>query len=217
MKYHTFIKVRYFFKILIKKVKSSKRNQCYASIINELSLLERMSSLAESKKNEWIEWGKAIVVAILLAFILRTFVFATSIVEGDSMYPALEDGERIIFNKFIYIVSEPKRGDIVIIQRPQKNYVKRIIGLPNEVIEMKDHDLFINGEKQPNSFVDEYDTMLTGNFGPIKIPENSYFVMGDNRAISLDSRNDLGLIDRSEIIGRSELVIYPFNEWEITR
>ena len=176
-----------------------------------------MSSLAESKKNEWIEWGKAIVVAILLAFILRTFVFATSIVEGDSMYPALEDGERIIFNKFIYIVSEPKRGDIVIIQRPQKNYVKRIIGLPNEVIEMKDHDLFINGEKQPNSFVDEYDTMLTGNFGPIKIPENSYFVMGDNRAISLDSRNDLGLIDRSEIIGRSELVIYPFNEWEITR
>lgn len=133
------------------------------------------------------------------------------------MYPALEDGERIIFNKFIYIVSEPKRGDIVIIQRPQKNYVKRIIGLPNEVIEMKDHDLFINGEKQPNSFVDEYDTMLTGNFGPIKIPENSYFVMGDNRAISLDSRNDLGLIDRSEIIGRSELVIYPFNEWEITR
>ncbi len=176
-----------------------------------------MSSLAESKKNEWLEWGKAIVIAILLAFILRTFVFATSIVEGDSMYPALEDGERIIFNKFIYIVSEPKRGDIVIIQRPQKNYVKRIIGLPNEVIEMKDHDLFINGEKQPNSFVDEYDTMLTGNFGPIKIPENSYFVMGDNRAISLDSRNDLGLIDRSEIIGRSELVIYPFNEWEITR
>ena len=176
-----------------------------------------MSSLAESKKNEWLEWGKAIVIAILLAFILRTFVFATSIVEGDSMYPALEDGESIIFNKFIYIVSEPKRGDIVIIQRPQKNYVKRIIGLPNEVIEMKDHDLFINGEKQPNSFVDEYDTMLTGNFGPIKIPENSYFVMGDNRAISLDSRNDLGLIDRSEIIGRSELVIYPFNEWEITR
>ena len=133
------------------------------------------------------------------------------------MYPALEDGERIIFNKLVYIVSEPKRGDIVIIQQPQRNYVKRIIGLPNEVIEMKDHDLFINGEKQPTSFVDEYDTMLTGNFGPIKIPEDSYFVMGDNRAISKDSRNGLGLINRSEIIGRSELVIYPFKEWEITR
>lgn len=176
-----------------------------------------MSSLAEPKKNEWIEWGKAIIIAIFLAFILRTFVFATSIVEGDSMYPALEDGERIIFNKLVYIVSEPKRGDIVIIQQPQRNYVKRIIGLPNEVIEMKDHDLFINGEKQPTSFVDEYDTMLTGNFGPIKIPEDSYFVMGDNRAISKDSRNGLGLINRSEIIGRSELVIYPFKEWEITR
>lgn len=177
-----------------------------------------MSSLADSKKqNEWIEWGKAIIVAILLAFLLRTFIFATSVVEGDSMYPALEDGERIIFNKIVYIVSEPQRGDIVIIQHPQKNYVKRVIGLPNEVIEMKNHDLYIDGKKQPNSFVGEYDTLLTGNFGPIQIPEDSYFVMGDNRAISKDSRNGLGFIERSEIIGRSEFVIYPFKEWELTR
>jgi len=177
-----------------------------------------MSSVAESKKqNEWIEWGKAIIIAILLAFILRTFIFATSIVEGDSMYPALEDGERIIFNKIVYIVSEPARGDIVIIQHPEKNYVKRVIGLPNEVIEMKNHELYIDGEKQSSSYVDEYDTLLTGNFGPVKIPEDGYFVIGDNRAISKDSRNGLGFIDRSEIIGRSELVIYPFSEWEITR
>src|SRR5699024_12154121 len=80
------------------------------------------------KRNEWIEWGKAIIIAVLLAFILRTFIFATSIVEGDSMLPALEDGERIIFNKIVYIVGEPNRGDIVIIQHPEKNYVKRIIG-----------------------------------------------------------------------------------------
>lgn len=177
-----------------------------------------MSSLAETKKqNEWLEWGKAIVIAVLLAFIIRTFVFATSIVEGDSMYPALEDGERIIFNKFVYIVSEPRRGDIIIIQHPEKNYVKRIIGLPNETIEMKDHTLYINGIEQETSFVNEHDTKLTGNFGPIQIPENNYFVMGDNRAISKDSRNGLGFIDRAEIIGRSEFIIYPFNEWEITR
>ncbi|MEI3604880.1 signal peptidase I [Pseudogracilibacillus sp. SE30717A] len=174
--------------------------------------------MAESKKqNEWLEWGKAIVIAVLLAFLLRTFVFATSIVEGESMHPALEDGERIVFNKLIYIISEPDRGDIIIIQHPQKNYVKRIIGLPNETIEMKDHHLFIDGIKQENSYVDEYESLLTGNFGPIKVPEDSYFVMGDNRAISKDSRNGLGFINRSDIIGRSEFIIYPFNEWKITR
>lgn len=177
-----------------------------------------MSSLAESKKqNEWYEWGKAIIIAVLLAFILRTFIFATSIVEGESMHPALEDGERIIFNKLVYIVSEPERGDIIIIQHPEKNYVKRIIGLPNETIEMRNHVLFIDGIEQESSFVGEHDTKLTGNFGPFYIPEDSYFVMGDNRAISKDSRNGLGYIDRSHIIGRSEFIIYPFSEWEITR
>ena len=174
--------------------------------------------MAESKKqNEWLEWGKAIIIAVILAFLLRTFVFATSIVEGESMHPALEDGERIVFNKLIYIVSEPARGDIIIIQHPHKNYVKRIIGLPNETIEMRDHTLFIDGVQQESTYVDEYSELLTGNFGPIKIPEDSYFVMGDNRAISKDSRNGLGFIDRSDIIGRSEFIIYPFSEWQITR
>src|SRR5690625_372745 len=176
------------------------------------------SPVDDSKKqNKWMKWSKTIVIAVLLAFVLRTFVFATSIVEGESMFPALEDGERIVFNKLIYIVSEPSRGDIIIIQHPHKNYVKRIIGLPNETIEMRNHTLYINGVEQDNSYVNDYDALLTGNFGPITLPEESYFVMGDNRAISKDSRNGLGFIDRSDIIGRSEFIIYPFSEWEITR
>ncbi|MGM8211918.1 signal peptidase I [Virgibacillus sp. W0430] len=174
--------------------------------------------MSETKKdNEWIEWGKAIVIALLLAFFLRSFVFATSIVEGESMDPALEDGERVIFNKFIYIISEPDRGDIVIIKRPHKNYVKRIIALPEETIEMKDHVLYINGIEQKQPFITESAKLLTGNFGPIQVPSQSYYVMGDNRAISKDSRNGLGFIDRNEIIGRSEFIIYPFKEWELTR
>jgi len=169
------------------------------------------------KRNEWIEWGKAIFIAILLAFILRSFIFATSIVEGESMMPALEDGERIIFNKFVYIIGNPERGDIVIIQSSEKNYVKRVIGLPNETIEMRNHELYINDQKQSSSYVDEYLTKLTGNFGPVTVPEDSYFVMGDNRPISKDSRNGLGFIDRSDIVGRSEFVIFPFRDWEFTR
>lgn len=177
--------------------------------------------MAESKnKNEWIEWSKIIIFAVIITFILRSFVFATSIVEGESMHPVLEDGERIIFNKLIYIVSEPDRGDIVIIQHPEKNYVKRIIGLPNETIEMRDHVLYIDGEEQKQSFVDNIQSQLTGNFGPYEIPEDHYFVMGDNRAVSRDSRNGkngLGFIDRADIIGRSEFIIYPFDEWKFTR
>lgn len=177
-----------------------------------------MSSVAETRKeNIWLEWGKAIIIAILLAFILRTFIFATSIVEGDSMAPTLEDGERIIFNKLIYLVSEPDRGDIIIIQRPHKNYVKRIIALPEETIEVREHKIFINGEELNDSYVSEQATRVTGNFGPIDVPTDSYFVMGDNRAISKDTRNGLGFIKREDIIGRSEIIIYPFSELSVTR
>src|SRR5690625_7181683 len=99
-----------------------------------------MSSVAETKNNhEWLDWVKAIIIAILLAFLLRTFVFATSVVEGESMYPALEDGEKIIFNKLIYMISDPERGDIVIIQHPQKKYMKRIVSLQNQTIEIDDN------------------------------------------------------------------------------
>ena len=177
-----------------------------------------MSHLTETKKkNEWLEWGKAILIAILIAIFLRSFIFATSIVEGESMDPTLEDGERVIFNKAIYIIGKPDRGDIVIIQRPLKNYVKRVIGLPGETIEISGYDLYINGKKYDQTFLSEQAEMETGNFGPIQIPDDSYFVMGDNRAISKDSRNGLGLINEDEIIGRSEFIIFPFSDWSRTK
>ncbi|WP_404452428.1 signal peptidase I [Virgibacillus necropolis] len=176
--------------------------------------MERMSNVVKhKKKNEWLEWGKAIFIAILLAFFLRSFVFATSIVEGESMVPTLEDGERVIFNKLIYLVDEPERGDVVIIKRPIKNYVKRVIGLPGETVKFRDHQLYINGEQYEQTFINKEALNHTGNFGPIEVPENKYFVMGDNRAISKDSRNGLGFIKADDIVGRSEFVIYPFDEW----
>ncbi|HEY4602349.1 MAG TPA: signal peptidase I [Cerasibacillus sp.] len=168
-------------------------------------------------KEEFIGWFKAFLIAVLIALFLRSFVFATSIVDGDSMFPALENGERVIFNKAVYIIGEPAREDIVIIQRPLKNYVKRIVGLPGETIEVKDHILYINEKAYQQSFLSEDMQKRTGNFGPIEIPEESYFVLGDNRARSKDSRNGLGFINKQEIIGRSEFIIYPFSEWSFTR
>ncbi|GAB3068403.1 signal peptidase I [Virgibacillus ainsalahensis] len=169
------------------------------------------------RKNEWIEWGKAILIALLIAFILRSFVFATSIVEGESMEPTLENGERVIFNKIVYLLDEPERGDVVIIERPSKNYVKRVIGLPGETIAVNGSELYINGEKYEQTFLDEGYLRQSGNFGPIEIPQDSYYVMGDNRSVSKDSRNGLGFIEEDTIIGKSELIIYPFSEWARTK
>ncbi|WP_245837238.1 signal peptidase I [Virgibacillus phasianinus] len=171
----------------------------------------------DKQKNEWLEWGKAIFIAILLAFFLRTFVFATSIVEGESMVPTLQDGERVIFNKLIYLVDEPERGDVVIIKRPVKNYVKRVIGLPGDTVKFRNHHLYINGEQYEKTFISVDALNHTGNFGPIEVPDDKYFVMGDNRAISKDSRNGLGFINADDIVGRSEFVIYPFDEWSMIK
>src|SRR5699024_10213434 len=134
-----------------------------------------MSSLANTEnKNEWFEWIKAILLAYILAFFLKAFIFATSIVQVDSMEPTLHSGERVIFNKLIYIIGEHLRGDIVIIQHPLKNYVKRVIGLPGETIRMKDHVLYIDDKEYDESFLTEESKNHTGNFGPITIPEDSY-------------------------------------------
>src|SRR5699024_6724546 len=153
-----------------------------------------MSPVTKKKKNEWIEWIKAIFIAIIIAFILISFVFSTSVVECDSIDPTLFDGDRIVFNIFIYLIRKHDRDDIVIIQKLFKNYVISIIALSCETIELKNHTLYINGSEYEQMYIDEEAKTNTGNFGPYDIPEESYFVMGDNRAISKDSRNGLGLI-----------------------
>lgn len=169
-------------------------------------------------KNQWLEWGKALLIALLIAFFLKSFVFSTSIIEGESMSPTIKNGNKIVYNKIVYLIGKPKRGDIVIIQKTVKNYVKRVIALPGEEIQMKDHVLYINGEASDQDFVSKENKMRTGNFGPISIPKKSYFVMGDNRAISNDSRNKfgLGLIEEKNIIGRSEIIIHPLDDWSKT-
>lgn len=176
-----------------------------------------MNKVKDKKKNEWLEWTKAVSIAIIIAFLLKAFIFSTSIVEGESMSPALDDGNKIIFNKFVYLIGKPDRDDIVIIQRPLKNYVKRVIALPGEKVQMIDHVLYVNDEVFEQQFITDEAKRRTGNFGPIIIPDDYYYVMGDNRAISKDSRNGLGFIEEENIIGRSEIIIYPFSEWSLTR
>lgn len=160
---------------------------------------------------------KAMLTVFVFTLLLNVFVFSTSIVQGKSMMPILEEGDRVIFNKTAYTFNEPERGDIVIIQRPLKNYVKRIVGLPGETVEVKEHKLFIDGERYKQNFLAEKEIHRTLDFGPVIVPSNSYFVMGDNRMISKDSRNGLGFVTNKEIAGRLELVLYPFSEFSFTR
>jgi len=168
------------------------------------------------KKSGLGEWAKLILVALLIAFFLRSFVFVTSVVDGESMEPALEDGEVVLFNKFTYLFNDAERGDIVIINKPRKSYVKRIIGLPGETISATEQGLYIDGKKYEQSFITKANKNSTGNFGPVKVPKDSYFVMGDNRKLSKDSRNGLGFISKEDVAGKSELIILPIDEWSMT-
>jgi signal peptidase I len=169
-----------------------------------------------SSKKELVSWGKALLIAAGLVMVIRTFLFAPYIVEGASMEPTLHNQEKIIVNK-INFTNSFTRGDIVIIKGPTENYVKRVIGTPGDKIEMRHDQLFINGKpcKEPYLAANlkaarEQGSLLTGDFGPIVVPANHYFVMGDNRLRSMDSRNGLGFIKQTAIVGKGEFVFYPF-------
>ncbi|RWR13661.1 signal peptidase I [Siminovitchia fortis] len=175
-------------------------------------------------------WIPPILLALGLVIVIRTFLFSPMIVDGASMEPTLHDHERIIVSKTISWTGDVNRGDIVIIKGDDRktNYVKRAIGLPGDIIEMKDDQLFINEQlvkepylKENMKAAKEKGTNLTEDFGPITVPENSFFVMGDNRFNSIDSRSrlgfSLGFIERDRIIGKSKFVLFPFKNIRATK
>lgn len=185
----------------------------------------------EKEKQYW-DWGwvRSILFAIVVALLIRAYILTPVLVEGASMEPTLHDHEKIIVSKTISWIGEIHRGDIVIIKDDEAkiNYVKRVIGLPGETIEMKDDVLFVDGNEIREPYLDAYKeaanqlgSRLTGDFGPIKVPKDHYFVMGDNRPQSMDSRTDsldtLGFIETDRIIGKSKFVLSPFKNIRLTK
>ncbi|MDI6860682.1 MAG: signal peptidase I [Caldisericia bacterium] len=158
---------------------------------------------------EIISWILTFLIAFALAFTIRTFIYEPYRVQMSSMNPTLYENDLIMVNKFIYRFREPKRGEIVIFKPPygDKDYIKRVIGLPGEIIEIKDGYVYINGKKLNESYIKN---TTPGNLGPLKIPEGTIFVMGDNRGNSLDSR-EFGPIDIKSIDGRADFVFWPIN------
>ena len=183
----------------------------------------------EKEKNELWEWTKALLIAFAIAAFIRYFLFTPIVVDGESMMPTLENGDRMIVNKFNYKIGEPKRFDIVVFHAPeQKDYIKRVIGLPGDYIEYKDDQLYINGKPYDEPYLDQYKAEITEgnltydfNLKDIDpsldvIPEGYVFVMGDNRQYSKDSRH-IGIVSIDEIIGNTSIVFWPLSEIEIVK
>jgi signal peptidase I len=183
----------------------------------------------QKEKNELWEWMKALLIAFAIAAFIRYFLFTPIVVDGDSMMPTLENGDRMIVNKIGYKIGSPDRFDIIVFHAPeQKDYIKRVIGLPGDYVEYKDDQLYINGEAIDEPYLADYKAQitegnLTGDFSLTDIdpsldviPEGYIFVMGDNRRFSKDSRH-IGIVDQNEIIGNTSIIFWPLNEIEIVK
>lgn len=148
------------------------------------------------------------VLIIVVVILIKAFIFSPIRVNGDSMYNTLHDKDIMILNEAKYLFSDIKRFDIVVIKGDNEYLIKRVIGLPGEKIECRDGKIYINGK----IIKDKYAYSKTKDFDMVKIGESEYFVLGDNRSESLDSRA-FGTFKEKDIKGKAGFTIYPFKRF----
>ena len=165
-------------------------------------------------------WVWSFIVAFIIVGAVYIFLGRPFTVSGASMYPTLHNGDRMILSK----IGDINRFDVVVLKAPDENveYIKRVIGMPGDTLELKQGVLYINGKKIEQPFINtealQKQTVFIDDFtlqsltGETKIPEGKYFVMGDNRGVSRDSRM-IGLIDRKAIEGKAVFTIWPMNQF----
>ena len=161
-------------------------------------------------KEELVAWVKTLMSAAVYAVLIVTFLFQVARVEGQSMAPTLEDQDRLIVNKLVYRIGEPRRGDIVMLYyplNPEKSFVKRVIAEEGDTVRIVDGRVYVNDVPMRDDFVGpEYRSH--DDFGPTVIPEGYYFVMGDHRNNSSDSRH-WGFVPKKYIIGKVQVRWWP--------
>jgi signal peptidase I len=194
-----------------------------------------------SRRAFWAELPLLVIIALVLAVVLKTFVVQAFYIPSSSMEPTLLVGDRVLVNKMTYRFREPVRGEVVVFteegttededgnlltgtleslasglgvtQASERDFIKRIIGLPGETIEMRDGVVHIDGAPIPEAATSDGGYLsrpdLT-DFGPVTVEPGHYFMMGDNRPNSADSRYGLGQISRDQLLGRAFVVIWPF-------
>ncbi|MBR3149601.1 MAG: signal peptidase I [Eubacterium sp.] len=179
----------------------------------------------KSKGREVVEFILPIVIAFIIAMLLKTFIFANAIVPTGSMLNTIQEGDRIIASRIEYYFHEPERFDIIIFKAPDEvakgnnktYYVKRVIGLPGETVTIVNGVVYVTDKDgKSEQLRDDFVTACTptGNFGPYEVPEDSYFVMGDNRENSVDSRYwvSTNYVDKDLIIGKAKFCYFPFDD-----
>lgn len=152
------------------------------------------------------------IVTVVVVFLLLQFSIQSSIVIGPSMEPTLKQKQRVLINKLVYTFHPPERGDIIVFHPPNNNqpdYIKRLIALPGDTVEIEDGDVYINNIKLHEPYVEDSPHY---SMDSRVIPENNYFVLGDNRNNSNDSHNGW-TIPRQNIIGKGWLSLWPPGEW----
>lgn len=167
---------------------------------------------------ELFQWVLVIIGAVILAFLIDTFVIVNAQIPSGSMENTIMTGDRVFGNRLAYKFSDPKRFDIIIFKYPDDEsqlFIKRIIGLPGETVEIHDGNIYINGSDTPLEDVDIKEPM-EGSFGPYTVPEGCYFVMGDNRNNSRDSRYwENTFVSEDEILGKAVLRYWPLNKMKL--
>ena len=147
------------------------------------------------------------IIILIVVILVKSFVVSTVRVNGNSMYPTLHNKDLMILNKINYNFKNVERFDIVVVKYENHYIIKRVVGLPGETVEYVDNKLYIDGRK----IKDKYNSINQEDFS-LKLGNDEYFVMGDNRGDSLDSRI-IGPIDKDDIMGNSEFIIFPFTRF----
>jgi signal peptidase I len=167
-----------------------------------------------SLRNEIRIWTRDLLIAIGLALVIIVFLYQPVKVEGTSMAPLLSDQERIFINKFVYRFEPIERGDVVVFWYPldhSKSFIKRVVGLPGEAVEIRQGAVYVNGKVVPEPYVPpQYEDL--SDFGPVRVPKDSYFVMGDHRISSNDSRV-FGPVPVRFIYGRAVFAYWPVDHF----
>ena len=181
----------------------------------------------KKKKSILREYGEALAIAIVLAFLIRIFVVEAFKIPSGSMIPTLLVGDHLLVSKFTYKFTEPKREDIVVFKYPDdpsRNFIKRIIAVGGDSVEVRDKVVYVNGEQKQEDYVQHVaqevfpaESSPRDNFGPVMVPPNSYFMMGDNRDSSLDSRFwGNRFVKRRSIVGKALIIYWSWKRDEAT-